>query len=57
MSGLRNAQKLCKPDKVVWIDGTEGMRKRLEKQACATGEVERLNQKKDAGDVYCIARH
>jgi len=46
---VKKCIKLCKPDKVVWIDGTEGMRKRLEKQACATGEVERLNQKKMPG--------
>jgi len=48
---VKKCTKLCKPDKVVWIDGTEGMRKRLEKQACATGEVEKLNQKKMPGCV------
>ncbi len=48
---MRKCVKLCKPDKVVWIDGTEGMRKRLERQACSTGEMERLNQKKMPGCV------
>ena len=48
-SWVKECAKLCEPDKVVWIDGSEDMRKGLEKQAIATGEVIRLNQKKMPG--------
>jgi len=48
---VRGCVKLCKPDKVVWIDGTESMRKSLERQACSTGEIVKLNQKKMPGCV------
>jgi phosphoenolpyruvate carboxykinase (GTP) len=48
---VKECVKLCKPDKVVWIDGTESMRKSLEKQACSTGELVKLNQKKMPGCV------
>jgi phosphoenolpyruvate carboxykinase (GTP) len=46
---VRECARLCKPDNVVWIDGSEQMRKRLENQAVKTGEVSRLNQKKLPG--------
>jgi len=48
-SWVKECAKLCKPDKVVWIDGSEEMRKNLEKQAIATGEVIKLNNKKLPG--------
>jgi phosphoenolpyruvate carboxykinase (GTP) len=41
--------KLCKPDKVLWIDGSEKMKKDLEKQAMSTGELIKLNKKKLPG--------
>ena len=46
---VKECAKLCKPDDIVWIDGSEKMRKSLENQAVATGEVMRLNQKKLPG--------
>ena len=48
-SWVKECEKLCKPDSVVWIDGSEKMRKSLEKQAISTGEVIKLNNKKLPG--------
>lgn len=48
---IKECVKLCKPDRVVWVDGTESMRKRLEKESCSIGEIVRLNQKKMPGCV------
>jgi phosphoenolpyruvate carboxykinase (GTP) len=44
--------KMCKPDKVVWIDGSEEEKARLEKEAFSTGELIQLNQQKLPGCVY-----
>ena len=35
---------LCKPDKVVWIDGSDELYAQLTEQALATGEMIKLNQ-------------
>lgn len=35
---------LVKPDKVVWIDGSEEQTEALRAEACATGEIVKLNQ-------------
>ncbi|MGE5279470.1 MAG: phosphoenolpyruvate carboxykinase (GTP) [Deltaproteobacteria bacterium] len=43
---------LCRPDRVVWIDGSPEEKKRLEDEAVATGEVIRLNQEKMPGCLY-----
>jgi len=43
---------MCTPDKVVIIDGTERQKKKLTKEACSTGEIIRLDQKKLPGCVY-----
>ncbi|MFH0839859.1 MAG: phosphoenolpyruvate carboxykinase (GTP) [Candidatus Omnitrophota bacterium] len=43
---------LCKPDKIVWIDGSEEEKNRLEREAVKTGEVLKLNQKKLPGCLY-----
>jgi phosphoenolpyruvate carboxykinase (GTP) len=44
--------KMCNPDKIVWIDGSENQKKQLEKEAFKTGELIELNQKKLPGCVY-----
>ena len=44
--------KMCNPDKIVWIDGSEKQKKQLEKEAFKTGELIELNQKVLPGCVY-----
>jgi len=43
---------LCKPDKVVWIDGSEEQLEELRQEAFKTGEMIKLNQEKLPGCVY-----
>ena len=40
---------LCKPDRVVWCDGSEDEKRRLTEEAVATGVLEPLNQEKLPG--------
>src|SRR5882672_6783906 len=40
---------LCKPDRVVWVDGSEEEKKRLTDEAVAAGVIEPLNQDKLSG--------
>ncbi|MFH1576236.1 MAG: phosphoenolpyruvate carboxykinase (GTP) [Candidatus Margulisiibacteriota bacterium] len=49
---VKECAELCKPDRVVWCDGSEEERRRLEKEAFKTGELTRLDQKKLPGCVY-----
>lgn len=44
--------KLCQPDNVVWIDGSEEQLEALRKEACSTGELIKLNQEKLPGCYY-----
>ncbi len=41
--------ELVKPEKVVWIDGSEEQLEELRKEACATGEMIKLNEEKPPG--------
>lgn len=41
--------ELCKPDQVVWIDGSEEQLADLRKQSVAAGELEKLNEEKLPG--------
>ncbi|MDE6779954.1 MAG: phosphoenolpyruvate carboxykinase (GTP), partial [Ruminococcus sp.] len=43
---------LCKPDNVVWIDGSEEQLNALRKEAVETGEMIELNQEKLPGCLY-----
>ena len=43
---------LCKPDRIVWIDGSEEEKRRLEDEAVAAGDIIRLNQEKLPGCLY-----
>ena len=43
---------LCKPDKVVWIDGSEEQLAELREEAFKTGEMIKLNQEKLPGCIY-----
>ena len=42
-------QKICKPDAVVWINGSKEQLDALRAEACATGEIAPLNQEKLPG--------
>ncbi|MBU3958374.1 MAG: phosphoenolpyruvate carboxykinase, partial [Candidatus Omnitrophica bacterium] len=37
--------RLCAPDEIVWIDGSEVQKRRIEEEAVSIGELIRLNQK------------
>lgn len=41
--------RLCQPDDIVWIDGSDAQRRQLEKEAIELGEVIQLNQEKLPG--------
>ncbi|HOY65141.1 MAG TPA: phosphoenolpyruvate carboxykinase domain-containing protein, partial [bacterium] len=43
---------MCKPDDIVWIDGSDEQKKQLEEEAIKTGEVLKLDQKKLPGCLY-----
>jgi phosphoenolpyruvate carboxykinase (GTP) len=45
LSWLNEVRSLVKPDKVVWIDGSEAQIEELRKEAVATGEMIKLNEK------------
>jgi len=48
---VREMADLCKPDQVVWCDGSEAEKQRLTEQAIATGELHLLDQDKLPGCV------
>ena len=41
---VADCQAFAQPDKVVWIDGSDAQRDALREEACATGEIIKLNQ-------------
>lgn len=41
--------ELCKPDKVVWLDGSQEQLEALRAEACSTGEMIKLNEEKLPG--------
>jgi phosphoenolpyruvate carboxykinase (GTP) len=43
---------MTKPDKIVWVDGSESEKNRLQAEACASGELVELDQKELPGCVY-----
>ncbi|OGC12126.1 phosphoenolpyruvate carboxykinase [candidate division WOR-1 bacterium RIFOXYA12_FULL_52_29] len=49
---VKECAELCKPDRIVWIDGSEAEKERLEKEAARAGEMIKLNQKKLPGCFY-----
>lgn len=49
---VNEVAQLTKPDKILWIDGSEAEREELEKEAFQSGELIQLNQEKLPGCVY-----
>jgi len=49
---IRAMVKMCRPDHVVYVDGSEEQKKQLEKEAIYTGEIIKLNQEKLPGCFY-----
>ena len=43
---------LVKPDKIVWIDGSEEQLDGLRKEAVETGEMIKLNEEKQELEIY-----
>ena len=41
--------QLTKPDRVIWIDGSEAQLEALRQEGCATGELHKLNEEKLPG--------
>jgi phosphoenolpyruvate carboxykinase (GTP) len=44
--------RMCQPDDIVWIDGSEEQKRRLEKEAVSSGELIPLNQEKLPGCFF-----
>lgn len=44
--------RLCGPDRVIWIDGSEEQKDALTQEAMSTGELTLLDQEKYPGSVY-----
>ncbi len=49
---VKDCEAFAQPDKVVWIDGSDAQRDALREEACATGEIVKLNQEKLPGCYY-----
>src|SRR3989304_1802619 len=49
---IEEMARMCQPEKIVWIDGSEEEKERLTKQAISKKEVLQLNQKKLPGCIY-----
>jgi len=41
--------RMCEPERIVWIDGSEVQKKQLEQEAVSSGEIIQLNQEKLPG--------
>ena len=49
LSWIDEMAKMCTPDKIVWIDGSDEQTNALRDEACASGEMIKLNQDKLPG--------
>ena len=52
LTWLEEMKALTKPDKVVWIDGSEDQLEALREESVATGEMIKLNQEKLPGCYF-----
>ncbi len=44
LNWINEMAEMTKPDKIVWIDGTEAQAEALRAEACSTGEIIKLNE-------------
>ncbi|MFA6002491.1 MAG: phosphoenolpyruvate carboxykinase (GTP) [Elusimicrobiota bacterium] len=51
-SWIEEMTRLCSPDRVVWLDGSEAEKQRLESEAVASGEMLRLHRSDYPGCLY-----
>ncbi|MFC1577067.1 phosphoenolpyruvate carboxykinase (GTP) [Candidatus Omnitrophota bacterium] len=49
---VKEMAAMCRPDKIVWINGSEEEKSRLTQEAFSTGELLEMNQEKMPGCVY-----
>ena len=49
---VKEMAAMCKPERIVWIDGSDTQKKILEKEALSSGEIIQLNQEKLPGCFY-----
>ena len=49
---VQEMAQLCKPEQIVWIDGSREQKEALEREAVASGELIRLDQRKWPGCFY-----
>ena len=49
---VEEMSRMCGPDQIVWIDGSEEERERLTQEAVGTGELILLDQEKYPGCLY-----
>ncbi len=52
LNWIDEMKALVKPDKMVWIDGSEAQLDALRAEACSTGEIHKLNEEKLPGCYY-----
>ena len=46
---VKKMARMCQPDDIVWIDGSDEQKQRFEKEAIGSGEIIQLNQEKLPG--------
>jgi len=49
---INEMAEMCQPDEIIWIDGSDAQVEALREEACATGEMMKLNQEKLPGCYY-----
>ena len=52
LSWVKEMTDMTKPDRIVWIDGSEEQLEALRAEACSTGEIVKLNQELLPGCYY-----
>ena len=56
LAWVDEAVALCKPDKVLWLDGSDEQADVLRREALSTGELHLLNQEKLLSDILAAMK-